>query len=81
MSDRCSAFLRRGQCRAMKSLTRVRITIHREPHFVAKLPEQAVILLCPKHLQMSLIEKLVASGKKHQKIGLPQERLDPRGVR
>lgn len=72
MSDRCSAFVVRGQCRATKSLTRTRITIHRETTFVAKLPEQAIILLCPKHLQITSLERLVLSGRRFQKVGLPQ---------
>ncbi len=63
MADRCSAVEGKWQCRKTKNLTRARITIHREPSFVAKLPAGAIILLCPDHLRLSPREQLVANSK------------------
>ncbi len=62
---RCNASNGHTQCRATKELTNVLITIHREPKFDAKLPGHAIIKLCPRHLKMSWLERLVATNGKH----------------
>lgn len=62
--SRCQAATGSRQCRKTKDLTRTLITIHRESVFVAKLPANAIILLCPNHLQISPLEKIIASGIK-----------------
>lgn len=59
MIERCQAYDKGRHCRKSKNLTRCRITIHREPSFNAKLPEGAIILLCPDHLRLSQLEALV----------------------
>jgi hypothetical protein len=58
MKERCSAF-DGSQCRKTKNLTRTRITIVREPHFVAKLPKEAIVWLCPDHLKLGILERLL----------------------
>jgi len=63
---RCQAFDGRHQCRRSKDLTRTRITIHREKEFLLKLPEEAVVLLCPSHLRLSPFEGLLLSSKRLQ---------------
>lgn len=58
--ERCQAATSKGtQCRKTKDLTRTFLTIHREPAFVAKLPENVIVLLCPTHLRLSPVQKLV----------------------
>ena len=59
MPERCSAIYGDKQCRRTKNLTRTRITIVRTKHFIAKLPKEAVVLLCPECLKISPLEKMV----------------------
>jgi hypothetical protein len=69
--SRCQAFENGKQCRRSKNLTRTLITIHREEHFIAKLPEGAVVVLCPDHLRLSPLEHLLLRslkpGQEHAK--------------
>ena len=59
INERCCAYEDERQCRRTKNLTRTRITVHREKTFLDKLPEGAVILLCPKHLRLSVLERAI----------------------
>lgn len=59
--ERCQAFENGKSCRCSKNLTRTQISIYRSKTFAAKLPEGAIILLCPKHLRLSPLEHLIAS--------------------
>jgi hypothetical protein len=64
--ERCSALTgddESPQCRKTKHLTPTVISIHREESFLAKLPEHAVVLLCPDHLKLSVLEGLLMSRK------------------
>lgn len=63
--SRCQAVVGKGsaQCRATKHLTRTQVSLFRSKDFIEKLPEGAIILLCPKHLRLSVVERLVLSCK------------------
>src|ERR1700677_4540224 len=67
MTERCSVFTGTSQCRAKKDLTRCRITIHREPNWVVKLPDQTVIFLCPRHF---------LGTEAHRNIGTPVSEME-----
>ncbi len=64
MADRCNALTGRGQCRATQHLSRTRVTVYRSPHFKKKIPGDAVIMLCPRHLRLSPLEWLLLSDCK-----------------
>ena len=55
--NRCQAYDGK-QCRRTKDLTRTIVTIHRETEFIERLPEHAVITLCPQHLKLSILQRL-----------------------
>ena len=60
---RCQAVDNGRCCPCSANLTRTKITIHREPRFLDKLPEEAIIYLCPRHLRLSPLEILLATRK------------------
>lgn len=59
----CNAVQGRNQCRATKDLTRTLISLVRSPGWEKKLPEKAIVMLCPKHLRLTVLETLVAVSK------------------
>jgi RNA polymerase subunit RPABC4/transcription elongation factor Spt4 len=62
-NGRCQAYDGK-QCRRTKNLTQTIVTIHREESFIAKLPEHAVIALCPEHLKLAPFERFVLAGNR-----------------
>lgn len=65
MNGRCQAVSDNGkQCRRTKHLSRTLVSLVRQGVFSQKLPPGAIIMLCPQHLRLSPMERIVMSSRK-----------------
>lgn len=61
-AERCNAVIGKGQCRCSKNLTRTRLSVFKNKYFKDRLPNDVIVVLCPKHLKITLIEALILSS-------------------